>query len=323
MELFVFPANLYTCLSIHNPSCMDSDVIEKYRKAGKIAANAREYGISLVKEGALAFDVAEAIEDFIKEKGAEPAFPANLSVNQEAAHYTPVYGDKRRFKRGDVIKVDVGAHVDGYIGDTSRTVEVGSSSYSRLIRAAEEGLNTAIDVIKVGVSLNDIGMSVEAVIKGMGYRPVENLTGHSLKQYELHSGISIPSVSGLENGKIWDEIAVAVEPFATDGAGYVVSGGNPGIYRIYDTHMEISDIKLREFYSWLVERFGSLPFAERWCHEFDKNAGKLLKKLVRIGGVHAYDVLVEAKKGIVSQREHTMLVLKDRVEITTEAENGL
>ncbi len=302
---------------------MDSDVIEKYRKAGKIAADAREYGISLVKEGALAFEVAEAIEDFIREKGAKPAFPANLSVNHEAAHYTPIHGDRRRFKTGDVVKVDVGAHVDGYIGDTSRTVEVGTNRYSRLIRAAEEGLNTAIDVIKVGISLEDIGRSVETVIKGMGYRPIENLTGHSLEQYELHSGTSIPSVSGLEKGKIWDEIAIAVEPFATDGAGYIVSGGNPGIYRVYDTHMDISDNKLREFYDWLVENFGSLPFAERWCHEFDKKADKILKKLVRKGGLHAYDVLVEARKGIVSQREKTMLVLKDGVTITTEAENGL
>ena len=59
---------------------MDSEVFEKYKKAGRIAANAREYGISLLKDGALAFDVAEAIESYIREKGAKPAFPANLSV---------------------------------------------------------------------------------------------------------------------------------------------------------------------------------------------------------------------------------------------------
>ncbi len=302
---------------------MDPEIIEKYRKAGRIAADAREYGISLIKDGVLAYDVAEEIENFIREKGAKPAFPANLSVNHEAAHYTPIYGDKRRFKTGDIVKVDVGAHVDGYIGDTSRTIEVGTNRYRRLISAAEEGLNTAIEVIKAGVELNEVGMSVEAVIKGMGYRPIQNLTGHSLEQYNLHSGLSVPSVSGMEYGRIMEGMTIAVEPFATDGAGYVVSGGNPGIYRLYDPKMHIKEDKLRDFFESIANEFGTLPFAQRWCFQFDRKADRLLKSLVRKGYVHYYDVLVEAKKGIVSQRERTMIVLKDGVIITTEAENGL
>ncbi len=302
---------------------MDPEIMEKYRKAGKIAANAREYGISLIKDGALAYDVAEAIEEFIREQGAKPAFPANLSVNHEAAHYTPLYGDKRRFKTGDIVKVDVGAHIDGYIGDTSRTVEVGANRYSRLIKASEEGLNTAIEVIKSGISLNEVGMSVETVIKGMGYKPIQNLTGHSLERYNLHSGLSVPSVSGMEYGRIPDGIAIAVEPFATDGAGYVVSGGNPGIYRVYDVEIEVKEKRFKEFFEAISSEFGTLPFAQRWCFEFDKKADKLLKALVRKGYIHSYDVLADARKGMVSQREHTLIVLKDRVEITTEADNGL
>jgi len=298
---------------------MDAEILEKYRKAGRIAAGAREMGISMIKDGVLAYDVAEAIEDYIREKGAKPAFPANLSVNHEAAHYTPLHGDKRRFRTGDVVKVDVGAHVDGYIGDTSRTVEVGSNRHFRLIKASEEGLQTAIDVIRAGVELDEIGASVENVIRTFGYRPIENLTGHLLEHYRLHAGLSIPSVKGLEKGTVKEGMAIAVEPFATDGAGHVKNGGNPGIYMVI-SEGDPKKAVLREFLDAIRENFGNLPFAERWCHELDSNAPKLLKLLMRKGFIHGYEVLVDARKGTVSQSEHTMIVGKNGVEITTEVE---
>ncbi len=299
---------------------MDSEILEKYMKAGRIAAEARELGISMVKDGALAYDVAEAIEDYIREKGAKPAFPANLSINHEAAHYTPTYGDKRRFRTGDLVKVDVGANVDGYIGDTSRTIEVGSNRYFRLIKASEEGLNTAMDVIRAGVELDEIGAAVESVISSFGYRPIENLTGHLLEKYRLHAGLSIPSVKGLENGIIKEGMAIAVEPFATDGAGYIKNGGNPGIYMVLDENVKPKKGEQRDFFEAIAENFGNLPFAERWCHEIDKNAPKLLKQLSRRGYVHGYEVLIDAKKGMVSQRENTLIVKKDGVIVTTEVD---
>lgn len=299
---------------------MDAETLEKYMKAGRIAAEARELGISMIKDGALAYDVAEAIENYIREKGARPAFPANLSVNHEAAHYTPLHGDKRRFRTGDLVKVDVGAHVDGYIGDTSRTIEVGSNRYFRLIRASEEGLNTAMDVIRAGVELDEVGASVEGVISSFGYRPIENLTGHLLENYRLHAGLSIPSVKGLERGTIREGMAIAVEPFATDGAGYVKNAGNPRIYMVLDENAKPRKDEQRDFFEAIVENFGRLPFAERWCHEIDRNAPKLLKQLSRRGYIHGYEILVDAKKGMVSQRENTMIVKKDGVIVTTEVE---
>ena len=299
---------------------MDAETLEKYMKAGRIAAEARELGISMIRDGALAYDVAEAIENYIREKGAKPAFPANLSVNHEAAHYTPLHGDKRRFRTGDLVKVDVGAHVDGYIGDTSRTIEVGSNRYFRLIKASEEGLNTAMDVIRAGADLDEVGASVEGVISSFGYRPIENLTGHLLENHRLHAGLSIPSVKGLERGTIMEGMAIAVEPFATDGAGHVKNAGNPGIYMVIDKNKKPRKEEQRDFFEAIVENFGALPFAERWCHEIDRNAPKLLKQLSRRGHIHAYEVLADAKKGMVSQRENTMIVKKDGVIVTTEVE---
>ncbi|MGA8536954.1 MAG: M24 family metallopeptidase, partial [Thermoplasmata archaeon] len=101
--------------------------LERWREASRIAARARELGLRLTLPGARRRDVAEAIEESIRASGAQPAFPANLSRNDEAAHYTPDPDDTVTFVAGDLVKVDVGAHLDGAIADTADTVEVGGT----------------------------------------------------------------------------------------------------------------------------------------------------------------------------------------------------
>ena len=85
---------------------LNSEELEKLRKAGRIAANAREIGMSMVKEGVKLFDVAEEVEGYIKSHGCKLAFPCNISINEVAAHYTPSVNDKTVFEIGDVVKVD-------------------------------------------------------------------------------------------------------------------------------------------------------------------------------------------------------------------------
>ncbi|EQD61653.1 methionine aminopeptidase, type II, partial [mine drainage metagenome] len=123
---------------------VDGD-LDLWRRAARISAEARELGARLVVPGASRRAVAEAIEDLIRSRGAAPAFPANLSRNQEAAHYTPSPDDEARFVEGDLVKVDVGAHLDGRIADTATTVEVGSTHrYDHLIRAVHEAVRAGI-----------------------------------------------------------------------------------------------------------------------------------------------------------------------------------
>ncbi|PIV69464.1 MAG: type II methionyl aminopeptidase, partial [Euryarchaeota archaeon CG01_land_8_20_14_3_00_38_12] len=200
---------------------MDKKIVEKYRKAGRIAAEARDYGIGLVKENAFLLDVAEKIEKYIIEKGAKPAFPVNIGINDVAAHYTPRHDDKTVFRKGEIVKIDVGAHVDGYIGDTACTVEVETNRYTRMIKASKEALEAALELIKPDIDLSIVGSAVEQTIRSYSFVPVSNLTGHSLKQFQLHAGKSVPNISTNVKEKIKKDDVLAVEPFATNGAGRV------------------------------------------------------------------------------------------------------
>ena len=101
---------------------MDDDVYDKYRQAGKIAADARDYGIKSIKPGVKLLEIANNVEQRIKDNGADISFPVNISINELAAHYSPRHDDTLVFNKGDVVKLDVGSHVDGYIADTAVTV---------------------------------------------------------------------------------------------------------------------------------------------------------------------------------------------------------
>ena len=125
--------------------------IDKLKKAGKIAAQIREYGAGLVKKDALMTEVLDKIEEKTVELGAQPAFPAQISCNQIAAHYCPDDEDKTVFS-DQLVCLDVGCHVDGFIGDTAITIDL-SGKYTDLIKAAEEALANAVKIIKVGVTL--------------------------------------------------------------------------------------------------------------------------------------------------------------------------
>lgn len=295
---------------------MNEYALQCLKKAGAIAGEARQLGIDLIDEGVRYLDVAVEVEEFIIRKGAKPAFPVNISVNEVAAHYTPSSNDDKRFREGDVVKIDVGAHVDGYIGDTAATVEIKTRKRDNLIRAADEALRIALDIVGDGVSASMIGGAIERTIKDAGFRPVVNLTGHSMTQYNLHAGLSIPNIDDGIPAKIRNDMVLAIEPFATDGIGEVKSGKPGNIYRVL-AERPMKDEKALEFFRQVRERFNTLPFCERWCYEIDRNASAMIRTLHRHGLISSYPMLNEIKGGIVSQAEHTVIVHDSKSEITT------
>ncbi|MDG6220426.1 MAG: type II methionyl aminopeptidase [Candidatus Thermoplasmatota archaeon] len=289
------------------------DWLELQREACVAAARARDKGAGLVREGAQLLDVAQAIEEKIMDEGAKPAFPVNISINDIAAHYTPRRDDHLCFMKGDVVKLDVGAHRDGYIGDTATTVEVGTSCWSRLLRASEEALEKAIEITAPGISTADIGGIISGTIASHGYKPIENLTGHGLKRYNLHSEPSIPNIKDGAGVVLGEGMVVAIEPFATNGHGYVEGGPNGNIYRLVRERTP-KNSKLVPLYDEIRDRFGSLPFAERWVEGGDDLA---LRKLTRYGVVAPYSILIEAGGGVVSQKEHTLYITSSGSEVLT------
>jgi len=294
---------------------LDSKTIKKYIRAGKIARKALEEAKEACQEGVSYFKVADESERTIRDLGAKPAFPTNISVNSVGAHYSPVEKDYNKFQEGDVVKIDVGCHVDGFIADNALTLEIGTNRNKSLIKASEEALDMAIKTIRPGVRTRDVGKNIERIIQDRGFNPISNLTGHELKKYTLHTGTSIPNVpKGWK--KIKKGMVLAIEPFATDGKGRVEESEAGDIYRLKKKrNIDGDDLK---FYNWIDENFDKLPFAGRWCRGFGNEHKKLLKRLRRFGAVMNYPVLVEKKKGIISQREHTVIVTSKGCKVTTK-----
>lgn len=262
-----------------------------------------------------ALSLAEAVEGVIRSRGARCAFPVNIGVNSVAAHYTPSRSDDIVLNVGDVVKVDLGAHVDGYPADTSVTVELGTRNHQRLISCAEDALRMAIEMVAPGTTTSAIGEAVERAISSAGFRPVENLTGHSMERYNLHAGVSIPSVKTRESDTIEEGMILAIEPFSTTGKGKVKGASRGNIYRIVRERRAPAEIST--MFSKMRAQFGDLPFASRWCDEFHPNAQTLLAKMLRMGMVMNYPVLVEVAGGVVAQAEHSMLVTKDGCVVLT------
>ncbi len=293
------------------------DDVALYRKAGGIAARVMDAGLKEVKGGKKLLDIAEHVEGAIREEGAEPAFPCNISVNEVAAHYSPQAWDASTFKKGDLVKLDVGVHLEGYIADIAKTVVVGGGK-NKLIKAAEKALEGAIDLIKPGVSTKEVGALVEETISNYGFRPISNLTGHKLGRWNLHSGTLVPNVKTRHGDEIKEGDVYAIEPFSTDGFGRVIDDANAIIFRyLQDRPQRMREARI--ILKHVRENYGSLPFAERWVSHLVPRfkLNHALRQLVYTKALYAYHILKEKERGLVAQAEHTVIVEKDGCEITT------
>jgi len=294
---------------------MNPEIREQLLKAGRVSKEAKERAVDLVTEGALLLDVAEEVEDLMRRRGAQPAFPTCISIDDIAAHYTPTHADTLRFKRGHVVKLDLGAQIDGWVADTAVTVEVGARNWTELIRASELALQTAIEAVHPGVATRDLGAGIERAIKSHGYKPIRNLTGHTIERYVLHAGKSVPNVPHGHDVLRADDV-VAIEPFSSSGAGQVDGRRTGNIYRVLPRKTPRNK-DLNAFLERLSESFRSLPFAERWAHRIDPRAPAMLNQLVRTGALMTYPALLDIDGGIVAQTEHTMIVGADGADVTT------
>ncbi len=219
-----------------------------------------------------------------------------------------------------MIKLDVGAHIDGYIADTALTIELGSNKYDELIKSSKKALEEAIKIIKSGINVSQIGSVIESTIRSYNFNPIDNLTGHSLDKYQLHSGISIPNVNNSKDKtKLKHGDVIAIEPFSTIGDGHVISGEGSNIYLVKSQFKSriIRESKLKIIFQNIRDKFGSLPFAQRWCNNMSENVDIALKKLTFFGILNHYPQLIEKSKNLVSQREHTIIVNKNSCEVIT------
>lgn len=297
----------------------DKEAFEKFQLSGKILRETREAMRSLVREGMPIIEVCEKAEAFIRKKGGRPAFPCNVSINEVAAHYTSPPGDETRIPEGSIVKVDIGAHVDGYVTDTAVTICF-NPEYGDLVKAAEVALEKAVENISPGMSTSKLGTIIETTIKSRGFRPISNLTGHQVGRYLVHAGTSLPNVPHLFSSKIKLGGVYAIEPFVTlsNAAGKVEDGTESTIFRFLKPKSQKNPYA-KQLLKHIEANFRTLPFAERWLSGVvpKEHHKKAFGELWSSKAITSYPVFVEASRKPVAQAEHTVLIVKDGCVVLT------
>ncbi len=292
-------------------SAFDEDTLEKYREAGDVLTTVMGETREMVEPGASHLEVAEYAEERIRELGDGLAFPVNISVNEEASHATPERDDDTTFD-DEMVCLDLGVHVDGYIADAAVTVDL--SDTPDLVEAAEEALAAAVETAGPGVPVGEIGEAIESTIEEYDYTPVYNLSGHGVQRYDAHTGPNVPNRGVDRSVELEPGQAVAIEPFVTDGRGKVGEGSVEEIFEL----VEERSVRNRAARQALdeIQEFDGLPFAARAMSS--SRAEMALRRLSQRGIVKGYPVLKEEDGRLVGQAEHTLLVREDGVEILTE-----
>jgi methionyl aminopeptidase len=293
---------------------MEKDALEKYKQAGKITAVARDFGAKLVKEDALAVDIADAVEKKIFDLGGKPAFQVTVNINDVAAHYAPVINDKLAVRAADYVKLDVGVHIDGYIADTAITVR--PAGKDELIICSEKMLETAVKMFVPGAVIEDVAAAVEDVAKGYGLKPISNLTGHMIDRWMVHAGVNVPSVRCAAPKVLSEGEVYGIEPFVTAGKGLVKDSPPPTIFR-WIRGIPQRDATARKILAASYEDWQKLPFAKRWAQQkFGENIDVALNALVKSGALYHYNTLKEVSGKPVAQAEHTVIVAEKPIVLT-------
>lgn len=295
---------------------MTPEELQQWRTAGRVAAQSLEYGRTLIRKGAGMRDVCDLVDKRIVELGALPAWPTQIANNHIAAHFTPDADDANVFD-SEVVCLDVGAHVNGFIGDNALTVDL-SGKWTELVKASHEALAAAGKMLAPGVKLGDIGRTIQDVITSYGFVPVRNLSGHGISKFVIHDSPSVPNHATGSTQLLKEGQVIAIEPFATNGAGMIREADLSNLFS-FVANKPVRSPFAREVLSFVEASYGPLPFTTRWvAASLGLGKAKLgIKELLAAGAIHAYPPLTEVGKGMVSVEEKTFLI-GEKTEVLTK-----
>jgi len=334
---------------------VDEGELKYWRDAGHVARRTLEAMKLELEPGKSFHEIIESAERFIHRHGGKPAFPATIAANDLAAHFTTnhLVDDVEGWQggmileKGDLVKIDYGVHIKGHIGDNAMSVEIGNgNNHTEQIKAAKEARDAAIEVMHPGTPWWKVGAAAAQPSLDAGFQPIRNLCGHQLKPWELHAGVSIPSYAcGPDNkgfkGVVEEGGVYAIEPFNTTGkTGMIENIGGRESSNIYRVTGITTSRKARakgqlkplgaQLARNLEERYGTLPFAERWAFpmlekpfpDADEESRQskwnaLVKKLISIRFIETYHALRCIDGGTIAQFEHTVHITDGGPEILT------
>ena len=290
--------------------------LDSLEKAGKIAQDVKKYIKPKIEVGLKVLDLVNDTESKILELGGECAFPVNVSINNIAAHYTsPIKEDNLTINELDLVKIDLGVHVEGFIVDTAFSVNFNDdNSLENIVQATEVAVEAAKMMVKPKVNTKDIGQKIEDIIKGFKYNPIKELGGHQIERWTVHGKKTLPEL-GSQSGSIMEEGEVfAIEIFASTGEGSVHRTNSSQIYELnpYYGRVPLRRKSSKQILGVINKTYKTLPFAERWlAKEFRIGVGFGLQELIQQGKLHVHNVLAEKKGVYVAQSEETIIITED------------
>ncbi|MBU0953075.1 MAG: type II methionyl aminopeptidase [Nanoarchaeota archaeon] len=293
---------------------MNENIINEYKTAGTIWKTVRNELFEKLKPGVLLLDLATFAENRIRKLGGEPAFPLNLSINDIAAHSTPSINDKATLQKGDLLKIDMGVSVNGYLADAAFSY---CSEKTPLIKAAEAAVAAAIDAIKPGLRVGELGGIIEQAARDHGAQMIINLTGHGIDQYEFHVPPTIPNIASGSRETLEEGMAIAIEPFVCEQRTAVRESAPIEIYR-YVTDRPVRSPDARIALALARDTYKGLPFARRQLTSTlsPVKIALAVRELERLGALVSHAPLRGDAGTPIAQAEHTMIVA-DPVIVTT------
>ncbi|XP_009133662.1 methionine aminopeptidase 2A isoform X1 [Brassica rapa] len=317
---------------------LQKPIYNSLRQAAEVHRQVRKYMRSIMKPGMLMIDICETLENtvrkLISENGLQAgiAFPTGCSLNNVAAHWTPNSGDKTVLQYDDVMKLDFGTHIDGYIVDSAFTVAF-NPMYDPLLAASREATYTGIKEAGVDVRLCDVGAAIQEVmesyeveINGKVYqvKSLRNLNGHSIGRYQIHAEKFVPNVKGGEQTKMEEGELYAIETFGSTGKGYVRDDLECSHYmKNFDVgHVPLRLPRAKQLLATINKNFSTLAFCRRYLDRLGETKYLMaLKNLCDSGIIEPYPPLCDVKGSYISQFEHTILLRPTCKEVISKGDD--
>ena len=265
---------------------LNSDFLSDYRQAAETHRQVRQWAQKNIKPGQTLTEIADGIEGSVRRlvghdglsegdaKVAGMGFPLGLNLDEIAAHFSPNAGNKTVLQQNNVMKVDIGVHVNGRIVDSAFTMAF-EPQYDNLLAAVKDATNTGVREAGIDVRLGELGgliqeamESYECEINGTTYpvKSIRNLTGHTIMHYSIHGDKAVPIVKTNDTTKMEEGDVFAIETFGSTGNGRVYDQGEVSHYALRSDAPSV-DLRLSSAKSVLnaiKKNFGTLPFCRRY-----------------------------------------------------------
>ncbi|KAA6399017.1 MAG: putative Methionine aminopeptidase 2B [Streblomastix strix] len=326
---------------------LNADIYNDFRQAAEAHRQLRAFTRQSLKPGVKLYDWVVDLEQRGRNILGEMdnshtrvghAFPTGLSLNNVAAHYTPNPGDNRILQNNDVIKVDIGIHVNGHIIDSAFSMCF-DEQFQPLVEASREGTYTGLRESGVDARLREIGASIEETIrsyevkvgkKTLKIKPVSECRGHQVGDYLVHVGNTVPTTKKqcsaqikMKEGEIY-----AIETYATTGSGHASNQDDCSHYMMVPNAIEQSqnfrDPKAKELLNFINEHFTTLAWCPRWLYEWgaQKDYQMQLRTLLACGFIRDYPPMADVEGSYVTQHEHTVAIKPTAKEIFSFGDDG-